>query len=135
MKTHRSLNTILIIGDIAAILVVTLAGFLEHYKTIQGWRWLSTFIPALIGWFVVAPWLGVYRPDVACEPRQVWRPALAGLLSAPLAATLRGFWLNTPILPVFVLVLGLTHALTFLVWRLLFAGVYRWNERKAASHG
>ena len=116
----------LIIGDILAILVMTLIGFWFHYREIRGWRWLTTFFPVLIAWFAIAPWLGVYRMDLACSGRHVWRPALAALLSAPLAAWLRAVWLNaaivpvTAIAPIFVLVLGLTDALGFLIWRFLW---------------
>src|SRR5512146_160599 len=109
----------LYLGDTAVVLVVPVIGFLDHYGGLRDWRWLSTFVPVLAAWFVFAPWFGVYRADLACEPRQVWRPALAALLCAPLAATLRGFWLNTVILPVFVVVLGSTSALGFLIWRLI----------------
>jgi hypothetical protein len=100
-----------------AILVVTIAGFLTHYGAILNWRWLTTFFSVLAAWFAVAPWLGVYREDLACQPRQVWRPVLAALLSAPLAATLRGAWLNAAVLPLFAAVLGLTNALGILIWR------------------
>ncbi len=125
MKKQSTQLGWLIIGDALAILVVTLIGFFSHYGEIRGWRWLSTYIPALVSWFVVAPWLGVYDSRRYCQPGQVWRPALAGLLSAPLAATLRGFWLNSAILPTFVAVLGLTNALGFGIWRFLWTVITR----------
>jgi hypothetical protein len=108
-------------GDIVTVFIVTMVGFLDHYGAIQNWRWLTTFLPALAAWFAIAPWLGVYRSDVGCQPRLVWRPAVAALLAAPLAATLRGLWLNTTILPIFVAVLGFTNALGFFIWRLIWA--------------
>ena len=128
MLTRRSTRIWLIIGDILAILVVSLVGFLTHYGEIRGWRWVTTFLPVLAGWFAIAPWLGVYHPDL-WRARDAWRAALAAFLSAPLAAWLRGAWLNSAILPVFVLVLGLTDALGFLVWRLLWSQVLKWINR------
>ncbi len=121
----------LIIGDILAILAVSLAGFVTHYGEISGWRWITTFVPVLVGWLAIAPWLGVYRPDLANRSSQVWRAALAAFLSAPLAAWLRGAWLNSAILPVFVLVLGLTDALGLLVWRIIGS----WLIRRISRNG
>ncbi|NLG97835.1 MAG: DUF3054 domain-containing protein [Chloroflexi bacterium] len=108
----------LIIGDVIAILIVSLIGFLSHYGEVRGWRWLTTFFPVLAGWFLIAPWLGVYRAGPAMSLKQVWRPGLAAFLSAPTAAWLRGLLLGgAAISPVFVGVLGLTDALGFLIWR------------------
>jgi hypothetical protein len=121
MKKRSSLLPWLVLGDVLAILAVTVIGFLDHYGELRGFRWLSTFIPALVGWFAIAPWLGVYDRDCARQPRQVWRPMLAAVLSAPLAAVLRGAWLNTPVLPIFVGVLAAMDALGFGIWRLGWA--------------
>lgn len=109
------------LGDALAILVVSLIGFFTHYGKIEGWRWLTTFLPVLAGWFAIAPWFGVYRPEVAGRVSRVWVPALAAFLSAPLAAWLRGAWLNSAILPLFVLIMALTDALGFFVWRAIWA--------------
>jgi hypothetical protein len=117
MDTQRNLLRWLILGDILAILVVSLAGFFTHYGEIRGFRWLTTFFPVLAGWFAIAPWLGVYRMDQANRHGQVWRSGLAAFLSAPMAAWLRGALLGSAIVPLFVLVLALTNALGFLVWR------------------
>lgn len=137
MKTLRFPQPLLLVGDLLAVLVVTWVGFLDHYGNLQGWRWLTTFLPVLAGWAVIAPWLGVYDGELSISARQVWRPVLAAFLAAPLAATLRGLWLNAAILPIFVIVLGLTNALGFLIWRLLWIGVLRWSSRRAGSaiHG
>jgi len=131
MMAHRFQLRWILGGDVFVVLIVTIIGFLDHYGTVQDWRWLTTFLPVLAAWFAVAPWLGVYREDVYCQPRQVWRPALAALLAAPLAATLRGFWLNAAVLPVFVVVLGLTNALGFFLWRLVWAVIMQRMTRQA----
>jgi hypothetical protein len=121
MITRRVRTGWLFGGDALAILVVTMIGFLTHYGAIQNWRWLTTFLPVLVAWFAIAPWLGVYENDRACQYRQAWRPVLAALLSAPLAAVLRGAWLNAAVLPLFTGVLGLTNALGLLIWRIIWA--------------
>jgi hypothetical protein len=90
---------------------------------------LSTFLPVTAAWLVIAPWFGAYRSDLNRQPKQAWRFGLAALLSAPLAATLRGLWLNAAVLPLFVLIMALTNALGFLIWRLVWAlGVQRMNR-------
>lgn len=121
----------LFIGDILAVVAVSLAGFITHYGEISGWRWLTTFFPVLVGWLAIAPWLGVYQPEHTHRISQVWRAALAAFLSAPLAAWLRGAWLNSAILPVFVLVLGLTDALGMLIWRIIGS----WLLRRGRHNG
>lgn len=130
-SARRNLTVWLVVGDILAALVVTMVGFLTHYSTLQGARWLTTFVPVLVGWFAIAPWLGVYRPGARDSWRGLWRPALAAFLSAPLAAWLRGVMLNSAILPVFVLVIGLTDAFGFLVWR----AVWVLLEKRVPRHG
>lgn len=136
MITRRAQAGWLIAGDVLAILVVTMIGFLTHYGDTEGWRWLTTFLPVLFAWLMIAPWLGVYRTDLACQLREVWRPMLAALLSAPLAATLRGAWLNAAVLPLFVGVLGLTNALGFLIWRGTWAILMQRVIRRAGTiHG
>jgi hypothetical protein len=118
VNTRRSFSLWLFAGDTLAILVVSVIGFLTHNVELN-WRVLTTFLPYLAAWGMIAPWLGVYQQEMTRQPRFIWRPALAAFLAAPMAAWLRGVWLNQPILPVFVLVLGLSAALGFLVWRLL----------------
>jgi hypothetical protein len=123
----------LIGGDAAALLAVTLVGFLSHYGTLKGARWASSFFPALAGWLVVAPWLGAFRREATDDPRQIWRPGLAALISAPLAATLRGFWLGSDIPPTFVVVFGLTNTVGIVLWRGIWGLLRRRNSR--VQHG
>lgn len=112
----------LIIGDILAIGLVTIIGFATHGETDLSFlsRMAATFIPLLIAWFLLAPRLGLFQDEVIYNARQLWRPALAALFAAPLAAVLRGFMLNAPIIPIFALVLGAVSALGMVVWRVLY---------------
>jgi hypothetical protein len=64
--------------------------------------------------------LGLFRQEIASDPRQLWRPALAAFFAAPLAAVLRGFVLNAPVIPIFAVVLAATSALGMLIWRTLY---------------
>jgi hypothetical protein len=117
---------LLLLGDTLAILVVTLIGFTTHGLSTATPRWLTTFIPLLISWFLLAPWFGVFLAANYCRPQQTWRAPLAIAFAAPLAALLRSVWLGTTIVPVFVFVLAATSALGIFVWRLAWSFICRW---------
>jgi len=115
-------NKFLILGDILAIAIVTVIGFVTHNQADMSFlpRMLAAFIPLTFAWFLLAPWFGLFRSEIASNFKQLWRPILAMLFAAPLAALLRGLWLNTPIIPIFAVVLALTSALGMLIWRGLY---------------
>jgi hypothetical protein len=109
---------LLVLGDLIALVIFTLVGFASHQTlATAGSRVLATLLPFTAAWGLAAPWLGLYRLDLTRQPAQLWRPALACLLAAPLAAWLRGMWLGAPILPIFVLVLAGSSALAMTFWR------------------
>jgi hypothetical protein len=113
---------LLIFGDLLALLIITLIGFANHNEllTFPVGRMLTTFLPLLAGWFLIAPWLGLFRPEITSNPRQLWRPVLAMVLAAPLTGLLRALMLNIIVIPLFVLILGGSAALGMLVWRSLW---------------
>lgn len=109
----------LFLGDAVAVFVISVVGFAFHGSALA--RVWSTFLPMLIGWALIAPWLGLYQPQIFSRMPQIWRAGLAALLAAPIAGVLRGWWLNSAVLPVFVGVLGATAALGMILWRALWA--------------
>lgn len=110
-----------IAGDGITLALVTLVGFARHDELgTAGFRMLSTFIPLLVAWLLVAPHLGAFDFQRLREPLQLWRPFWAMVLAAPLAGWLRGVWLNAPIIPIFVAVLGGVSALALLLWRSIY---------------
>lgn len=119
----------LIIGDAITLSLVTAIGFASHGTLgTAGMRMLTTYVPLLAAWFLIAPYLGVYDLERAGDFRQLWRPFWAMVLAAPFAAWMRGAWLGTAILPLFVVVLGGFSALAILGWRLVFWGFLRRAE-------
>lgn len=54
-------KTILALGDVAALAIVTFIGFATHDETGLSFlpRMMITFIPLLIGWFLLAPGFGL----------------------------------------------------------------------------
>jgi len=132
-QTLKSRFAILIIGDVLTIALVTVVGFATHDELgTAGWRMLTTFIPVLIAWGLVAPFLGVYDFQRVAQARQLWRPFWAAVLAAPMAGWIRGVWFGEVILPVFVFVLGGVSALAILAWRTLFWIIF---FRRRTSHG
>jgi hypothetical protein len=115
-------KTPLIFGDMIALAVITLIGFASHRETGFSFlpHMLTTFIPLLVSWFLIAPWLGLFDLQIAFEPKQLWRPPLAMLLAAPMTAILRASILNSVALPLFTLILGGSAALGMLVWRAIW---------------
>ncbi len=120
MKFSRQ-HWILFSGDIIAAAIITAWGFASHDRLgTAGFRLLTTFVPVLTAWLMVAPFLGVYDPQRAADPRQLWRPFWAMVLAGPMAALIRAFWLGGAIAPIFVIVLGGFSALGLLAWRIVY---------------
>ena len=127
-------NYILVLGDILAILSITFIGFATHGEVGAGSpsfyvilpRMAAMFFPLAIAWFLLSPFLGLFRPELVLNPKQLWRPVLVMIFAAPLAVVLRGLLLNAAIIPIFAVVLGATSALGMLLWR----GLYLFLKRK-----
>lgn len=122
-------NKFLYISDAIAIALVTLAGFIFHGEanlTILP-RFLIIYLPLSIAWFLLAPWFGLFQPEITSNPKQLWRPALAMLFVAPLAALVRATILGSAVLPIFANILTATSALGMVVWR----GIYYFLIRKS----
>lgn len=120
-------RVLLSLGDILALAVITLIGFANHNELVlfPYYRMLASFLPLVAGWFLIAPWLRLFTPEITSNPRQLWRPVLAMLLAAPLAGLLRALMLNSVVIPLFVLILGGSAALGMLVWRSIWWALTR----------
>jgi len=115
-------RSILVIGDILAILITTLIGFATHNELKLEFllRMIAAIVPLTIAWFLLAPWFGLFQPEITSSLKQLWRPVLAMIFAAPLAVVFRGLILNAPIIPVFAIVFGATSAFGMVIWR----GIY-----------
>lgn len=112
----------LVIGDIITLAIFTVIGFATHGETDLSFvpRMMTTFLPLIAGWFLIAPWLGLFDPSYTASLKYLWRPPLAMILAAPMAAILRAAMLNAVALPLFAAILGGSAALGMLVWRGLY---------------
>jgi len=120
-------KTIIILGDLLAIALVTIIGFATHGEADTSFlpRMAAAFIPLTLSWFLLAPWFGLFRPEITSDLKQLWRPALAMIFAGPLAVVLRGLILNSAIIPIFGVVLSATSALGLMAWR----GIYIWLSK------
>ncbi len=89
-----------------------------------------TAAPFAIGWFIVAPFIGVFRRKLADEPKAMaMRTALAWLLSWPVGLLLRWFFVdrlkNPPTsidaFTAFATVTFLFNMVVLLIWRVPYA--------------
>src|SRR5215216_5931429 len=115
-------KSILVLGDLLAILITTIIGFATHGEANVSFlpRMAAIFFPLAISWFGLAIALELFDHEVASNAKQLWRPVFGMLFAAPLAAVLRGLILNAPIIPLFAAVLSLTSAFGMLVWRMIY---------------
>jgi DUF3054 family protein len=120
-------QSVLIVGDILAIAITTLIGFATHGELSSAFRlrMFAAIIALTIAWFLLAPWLGLFRSEVVSNLKQLWRPAVTMIFAAPLAGILRGLILRADIVPVFIIVFGATSAFGMIVWRSLFLFLHR----------
>jgi hypothetical protein len=115
-------RTILILGDLIALGLITLFGFSSHGELGFSYlpRMAASFFPISIAWFLISPWFGLFRKEIICNARQLWRPMPVILIAGPLAALMRGSILGSPVIPIFVIVLTLTSGLGLIAWRTLY---------------
>ncbi|MFN8383309.1 MAG: DUF3054 domain-containing protein [Anaerolineales bacterium] len=120
-------KNILIIGDVISLIILVTIGFATHGE--QGVSFLprmaAVFFPTVVAWFVLAPWFGLFDQQVIKEFKVFWRIPFAVLFAVPLALVVRGFILNTPVVPLFAAVFTTTTSLGLLVWRTIYKSIFK----------
>ncbi|MEN8113267.1 MAG: DUF3054 domain-containing protein [Actinomycetota bacterium] len=112
---------IAIIGDIVALIVLTIVGFASHDTLGETTRLIVTTLGALAGWALIAPWFGAFSTDVLTKPAHVWRIALAWIVTAPFALFLRGWILGIEVSTTFILTTIAINGLALILWRAVLA--------------
>jgi hypothetical protein len=116
-------KTILICGDILALAVVTIAGFVTHGEGSLEYlpRMAAAFFPLAASWLILAPWFELFDPQISLNVKMFGRIALAVVFAAPLALVVRGLLLHAPILPIFAVVFTLTSTFGLILWRAIYS--------------
>jgi len=124
---------ILVAGDLVAFNLVTAIGLLSHGE-LTGFDALGQVVivaaPFAIGWFLIAPFAGVFRADIAGQPRRILpRAALAWLIALPIGLLLWSLIRQKPVQPAFAVVTFITNLIVLLGWR----GVFAWLAARNRS--
>jgi FlaA1/EpsC-like NDP-sugar epimerase len=133
--TQRSRPLLLIIGDALAFLLFSAIGRSSHSQA-AGLDAIvqvaNTAAPFLLGWYIVAPFTGVYRNATTSTPRQMLvRTALTWLIACPVGLVLRAIYLQREIPLSFALVTFGVHLLIMVLWR----GGWAWFESRRSVRG
>ena len=116
----------LVIGDALCFLIFAAIGRGSHGEATGIAaipQVIVTALPFAAGWFLVSPFMGAFRRDVAAQPRTMAiHVALAWVPSWLVAMVLRGIFVDHGVPPVsFALVVLLFNLAILLAWRWLFA--------------
>lgn len=131
--TKNGRKILLIAGDIVTAGIVTVYGFATHDRLDSGGaHMLTTLLPVLAAWVLVGFPLKVFDLPTALSWRDLWRPVWVMVLGGPFAAFLRSLWLNRPVPPIFVIVLGGISGLALLGWRVIFWAFWAWRDKYAS---
>jgi hypothetical protein len=118
-------GALLAAGDVLAFHAVTAVGLLSHGELNsldQAPHLVEVAMPFAAGWLLVAPFLGVFRADVAALPRRALvRTLVAWLIACPIGLLLWSLVRQRPIQPAFAIVTFLTNLVVLLGWRGAFA--------------
>lgn len=131
VNLSQSRPWVIVVGDGVIYLLITLLGFASHDTLLPEAlnRILATFVPFFTAWFVVAYMLGLFSWDGIKDPRQLWRPPLAAIIAASIGGIVRGLWLRSTILPLFILVMAGVTMVGMFIWRSLLLFLLRRRER------
>ncbi len=122
---NRRRTVVLILGDACMFLIFAAVGRDTHGEAAGLGALLQvveTAAPFALGWFLVSPFLGVYRESVTSSVRTMLKHTALGWVCAwPVALVLRGLF-RQEIPPLSFAIVVLIANLVFLsVWRGLFA--------------
>jgi Protein of unknown function (DUF3054) len=126
----------LAVGDALAFMLFAAIGRASHGEASGLSAVLQiaeTAAPFMVGWFVIAPFVGAYAPAISRQPRSmVGRTALAWLIAWPIGLVLRAVIRSTSIAPTFAVITLVTVLIILLGWRGAFAWLSTRSRRVSA---
>lgn len=124
--SYRQAVISLAFGDIMVFLIFVIIGDTSHGK-LSGLASILHIIlvalPFIAGWFIVSPFMGMFRRDIFTQPRAMAiRTLWAWIPSWVVAMILRGIFFDHGVPPTAFLVVSLLFNFAFLeIWRWPFA--------------
>lgn len=121
----RYTSTILLIGDLIALVLFVLAG--ERSHELNQTNFLMTALPFLFLWIIAGYVLGAFPNADAITPRKIFGTAInAWFVVAPLGLYIRALLLNRPdiLIPFYTAAFGFS-GLFVLAWRLVFFLIWK----------
>ncbi len=130
-ETNR-LVRVLIVGDALALLAFGVIGRMTHNLSASDVSGvLETTVPFMVGWFVVAPWFGLFRSEIALAPMKTtvltllaWVP-IGYPIGLVLWALVRRRSIPDGIAPEFAIAALAATVVFLLGWRLVYALIRR----------
>jgi len=117
----------LVAGDLVMFALFVAIGRRSHSEQVSVAEIANVAAPFAIGWLATAPWLKLFRREVAASPSAaLGRTALAWSLAAPIGLALRTFAWGRE----FKLPFAITTFLFNLVLLLLWRGAAAWKLRR-----
>jgi hypothetical protein len=122
MDTMKKNKFFLILGDVLALAIITIVGFVTHGEGGLEYlpRMAAAFVPLVTAWLILAPWFELFGPQITFNSNILGRIVLAVVFATPLALVLRGLLLHAPIIPIFAVVFAFTSALGLILWRVIY---------------
>jgi len=120
---------VLILGDILAILAVTLIGFAKHGELDLSLlpRMLALFVPFVGLWLFFAPRYGLFKPEIVSDYKQLWRVLLVVAFVSWLTISARNALLiffhafqTSDGNLIFIPVLAVTSTFGLVLWRVAY---------------
>lgn len=121
-KSFSNIRFILLIGDIIVLGLVTGLGIFQHASQSNfSERFGVTWLPWVLIWLVIGISFGLFK-DYNNNP--LWvdfaRLSAAMAVTSIIAGYIRSFWLNTQLVPIFVLVFGSLSLISIFSWRWIY---------------
>ncbi len=117
-------------GDIVSFLVFTIIGINSHKDGLTVTNVVLTAWPFIVAWFIVSPFVGAFRRELATQPRKMAsRTALSWLAAWPLSMLLRGIFVDHGVPPwIFMFIVLVVNMIFLVLWRMTFAWVKSWKR-------
>src|SRR5579864_2965573 len=124
--SYRQAVISLVIGDILVFVIFAIIGDTSHGKLSGLASILHSILvalPFIAGWFIVSPFLGMFRRDILTRPRAMAVRTLRAWIPAWIIAMyLRGIFFDHGVPPAVFMVIALLFNLALLeIWRWPFA--------------